>query len=110
MRAHIRNTSNNQARDNGVRPRFWLIAGLILGLLLLWDVVGPFGLWKLHRMKEERKRLYFSNLEISKKNTILEKQINRIKDDPEYQEQIVRRELGWVRDNEILYRFIGEEE
>jgi cell division protein FtsB len=87
-----------------------LIAGVIIGLILLWDVAGPFGLWKLHRMKREHERLYLSNLELAKKNTALGEQIKRLKDDPGYQKYTVRRELGWVRDNEILYKFLSEDE
>ena len=100
-KAHLKN-------DGIAGSHLWLIVGIILGLVFLWDVVGPFGLWKLHRMKKERKRIYLSSLELTKKNTALEEQIKRLKDDSEYQEYVVRRELGWVRDNEILYKFLGE--
>jgi cell division protein FtsB len=109
MRKYSRNNSVRLRNDGGAGSHLWLIAGIILGLVLLWDMVGPFGLWKLHRMKKERERLYLSSLELTKKNTALEEQIKRLKDDPEYQEYVVRRELGWVRDNEILYKFLSEE-
>jgi cell division protein FtsB len=109
MRKYSRNNSARLRNDGGAGSHLWLIAGIILGLVLLWDVVGPFGMWKLNRMKKERERLYLSSLELTKKNTALEEQIKRLKDDPEYQEYVVRRELGWVRDNEILYKFLSEE-
>ncbi|MDL1961179.1 MAG: septum formation initiator family protein, partial [Deltaproteobacteria bacterium] len=102
MRKYSRNNSVRLRKDGSAGSHLWLIAGIILGLVLLWDVAGPFGLWKLYRMKREHKQLYLSNLELTKKNTALEEQIKRLKDDPEYQEYMVRRELGWVRDNEIL--------
>jgi len=108
MRKYSRNNSAHLGNDGIAGFHLWLIVGIILGLVFLWDVVGPFGLWKLHRMKEERKRIYLSSMELAKKNTALEEQIKRLKDDPEYQEYVVRRELGWVRDNEILYKFLGE--
>lgn len=109
MRNYSRNNSVRLRKDGSAGSYLRLIAVIILGLVLLWDVVGPFGLWKLHRMKKERKHIHLSVLEFTKKNTALEEQIKRLKDDPEYQEYMVRRELGWVRDNEILYKFLGKE-
>ena len=108
MRKYSRNNSAHLKNDGIAGSHLWLIVSIILGLVCLWDVVGPFGLWKLHRMKKEHKRIYLSVLEINKKNTAFEEQIKRLKDDSEYQEYVVRRELGWVRDNEILYKFLGE--
>ncbi|MCD4755496.1 MAG: septum formation initiator family protein [Deltaproteobacteria bacterium] len=108
MRKYSRNNSAHLKNDGIAGSHLWLIVSIILGLVFLWDVVGPFGLWKLHRMKKEHKRIYLSVLEINKKNTAFEEQIKRLKDDSEYQEYVVRRELGWVRDNEILYKFLGE--
>jgi cell division protein FtsB len=109
VQKYSRNNSFRLRKDRSTRSHLWLITGIILGLVLLWDIVGPFGLWKLHRMKKERERIYMSVMEIDKRNTALEEQIKRLKGDPEYQEYIVRRELGWVRDNEILYKFLNEE-
>ncbi|MBW1719754.1 MAG: septum formation initiator family protein [Deltaproteobacteria bacterium] len=109
MRSYGRNNSVYLKNGEIFRSRLWLITGIIFGLVFLWDMVGPFGLWKLHRMKKEHKRIYLSVLEINKKNAALEDQIKRLKDDPEYQEYTIRRELGWVRDNEILYKFLDKE-
>ena len=109
MRKYNRNNSVHLRNDGIAGSHLWLIVSIILGLVFLWDVVGPFGLWKLHRMKKERERIYLSSMELAKKNTALEEQIKRFKDDPEYQEYMVRRELGWVRDNEILYKFLNKE-
>jgi cell division protein FtsB len=109
MRKYSRNNSVHLRNGEIAGSRLWLITGIIFGLVFLWDMVGPFGLWKLHRMKKEHKRVYLSVLEINTKNAALEEQIKRLKDDPEYQEYVVRRELGWVRDNEILYKFLNEE-
>ncbi|MFO8239400.1 MAG: septum formation initiator family protein [Dissulfuribacterales bacterium] len=109
MRRYSRNKSVHLRNGEFSRSRIYLIAGIIFGLVFLWDMVGPFGLWKLHRMKQEHKRIYLSVLDINKENAALEEQIKRLENDPEYQEYIVRRELGWVRDNEILYSFLNKE-
>jgi cell division protein FtsB len=109
MRGYSRNNSVHLKNGERSRYRLYLIAGIICGLVFLWDMVGPFGLWKLHRMKQEHKRISLAVLEIDRKNAALEEQIKRLEDDPEYQEYVVRRELGWVRDNEILYSFLNKE-
>ncbi len=81
---------------------------VIAGLLSAWVVASPFGLWKLHRLKTERKSLYMQNIRLSEDNTRLEKQINSLKTDSAFQEHVVRKRLGWVKDGEMLYRFLDE--
>lgn len=43
--------------------------------------------------------------EKNKENNQLEKQITRMKTDSAYQEEMARKELGWIKENEILYQF-----
>ncbi len=105
----MREYSRSDSARKDSKSSISLIIGIILVLLLLWDVAGPFGLWKLHRMKDEHRQLYLSDLELAKENAALEQKIKRLKGDRKYQEQVVRRELGWVRDNEILYKFLKRE-
>ncbi len=86
-----------------------LILAIALIVLLFWDIAGPFGLWKLYRMRCEHRQIYVSNQKLAKKNANLEEEIKRLKGDHKYQEQVVRQELGWVRDNEVLYKFLDRE-
>ena len=76
--------------------------------LAVWVIAGPYGLWKYHNMKKKRETTYLTNIEQAKINKALEERIRRMREDPAYQEQVVRRELGWVRDGELLYQFINE--
>lgn len=108
MQTGVRTRSHQVRPEKGPRSRFWLIAGIVLGSLLFWDIVGPYGLWKLHRMKTYQKQLYLANVEGVKTNAGLEEQIRRLESDRQFQERVVRRELGWVRDGEILYEFLGD--
>ena len=43
--------------------------------------------------------------ELKEKNKELIAEIRRLKGDPRYLESVARKELGLVRDNEIIYRF-----
>ena len=80
----------------------------LLCLLGLWTAAGPFGLWKYGRLKSIYKSTYYENLQAAKSNRELEEQIRRLQSDSDFQEMVVRHDLGWVRDNEILYVFMDD--
>ena len=82
--------------------------GLVLFILSLWTLGGPFGLWKYHRMREDYARTYRRLAALETENRRLEEQIRRLETDPRFQEEAVRRGLGWVRDRELVFRFLGE--
>ncbi len=75
---------------------------------MLWTVAGPFGMWKLHKLKQHRKLLYAKVIDLSKNNTRLKKQIEAFGSDRKLQEKMVREKLGWIRKDELLYKFIGQ--
>jgi cell division protein FtsB len=59
-------------------------------------------------MKTYQKQLYLANIEGAKTNAGLEERFRKLEGGLLFQEQVARRELGWVRDGEILYEFLGE--
>ena len=77
-----------------------------LFLLFLWDVAGPYGIWKLHRIREQRKTLYARVIQADKENARLKKRIEDFQKDRHLQEQVVRQKLGWIGKNEVLYKFV----
>ncbi len=50
-----------------------------------------------------------SGLELQKRNQALYRNIQRLKDDPEYIEDIARTELGMVGKDELVYQFRKKE-
>lgn len=82
----------------------------VISCLILWDVVGPFGLWAKHRIEKQWQEIYTSNMQLAMQNVALEKNIKRLRSDRQYQAGMIRRELGWVKDNEILFRFMNEKQ
>ena len=85
------------------------LKGFLFGamlLLLVWDVAGPLGAWKYHRQCRRRDQLIAANIERAKENSALAKELRRLRSDRAYQERVVRRELGWIGEGELLYRFI----
>ena len=67
---------------------------------------GAVDLYQLHLRKF---RLNRSGLELQKRNQSLYRNIQRLKHDPEYIEDIARTELGMVGKDELVYQFRKKE-
>ena len=67
---------------------------------------GAVDLYQLHLRKV---RLSRSGLELQKRNQSLYRNIQRLKHDPEYIEDIARTELGMVGKDELVYQFRKKE-
>ncbi len=82
------------------------LTSIVIIFLAIWSLVGPYGLWKLHKMKQYRKELYLQYVDASQENARLKQQLEALKRDKKFQEDIVRTRLGWVKKDEILFKFI----
>lgn len=109
MTRPIRTYSQTDQEDKKGNKLFWFIMAPALIGIFAWITASPYGLWKLYKMRMHRDALYQANVATLKKNAELEENIKRIKTDPAFQEKIVRKELGWVKPNEILYVFKKKE-
>ena len=56
-------------------------------------------------MQKEKEESVVLIEELKGKNKELTAEIRRLKGDPRYLESVARRELGLVRENEVIYRF-----
>ena len=101
-RARYRSTRNRRSNNK----LFTIFFFVCLFLLILWDVAGPYGIWKLHKLRDQRKVLYAQVVKADKENTLLRKKITDFQKDRDLQEQIVRQRLGWIKKNEVLYKFV----
>lgn len=81
---------------------------LFLFLMALWLGFGERGFIHLYRMDKERQAYAQKIRELEEENRKLLEQINRLRSDRDYIESQGRKELGLVRDGEVLYRFKGE--
>lgn len=104
-----RNASNYRSKPKDTSLRLKLLVFLV-AILFFWATIGPFGLYRLHRLNGELDRLIVQEATMSGRIKALQDQINAIKTDKHLQEELVKSELGWVRDNELLYVFHGEED
>lgn len=85
----------------------WLV---IFFSLLLCIIFGERGVIDLYRLKSESDQLTYIADDLKKENQRLYRNIERLKNDPEYIEEIAREELGMVARDEIIYQFKEEED
>ena len=90
--------------SNGQKILLSLVALVLLNVLLV-IVFGDRGLVAVDRLKGERDRLRMDNRELKEKNLALQREIERLKNDPAYIEHIARQELGMIGRDEVILRF-----
>ena len=85
--------------------KFSLLALLFLGLVAAWLGFGERGFIHLYRMDRERQTYQEKINKLERENRELLDEIHRLRSDREYVENLGRRELGLVKEDEIIYRF-----
>lgn len=84
---------------------FVLIFSFIVILLLAWLSFGKHGLIDLYNTQKEKERCLHILRNLQEKNRLLANEIRRLKEDKKYLESVARKQLGMVKENEIIYRF-----
>ena len=82
-----------------------LLILLFLGLVAAWLGFGERGFIHLYRMDLERQAYLERINKLERENRELLDEIQRLRSDREYVESIGRKELGLVKEDEVMYRF-----
>ena len=92
------------------KKRKWLSMFLIGLILLVWffALFGEKGVIKIIQLRRERDRILADVSRIQEENKMLQEEIKRLRDDPRYLESVARRDLGLIKENEILFIFEDE--
>ena len=85
--------------------KFSLLALLFLGLVVAWLGFGERGFIHLYRMDTERQAYLERINKLERDNRELLEEIQRLRSDRDYVENLGRRELGLVKEDELMYRF-----
>ena len=85
--------------------KFSLLALLFLGLVVAWLGFGERGFIDLYRMDTERQAYLERINKLERENRELLEEIQRLRSDRDYVENLGRRELGLVKEDELMYRF-----
>jgi len=83
-------------------PLLILISFLILGFLTFF---GEKGILHLLHLQKELARIKETNTRIEEENQRLREEVRRLQHEKRYIEEIARKELGMVKEGEIIYLF-----
>lgn len=79
---------------------------VIFGLALVFFIFfSNQGVFQIYHLKQERQRLELQNAKLAQENERLVRTIDRLHHDPEMIQDLIRRELNFVRKNEIIMQF-----
>ena len=79
-----------------------LIFFLILGMFTFF---GEKGIFNLLRIQKEAASIKEKNAKLEEENQKLREEVKRLQTDRRYIEEIARKELGMVKEGEIIYQF-----
>ena len=77
---------------------------LMLAALFFFIIVSEHGLADLLFLKRERSKLVEENERLSRENLSISIEIDRLKHDPEYIENVARKELGMIGEDEVILK------
>ena len=95
-----------------VKRKFFkaLLLGLFFILLVVsWLAFGDRGFIYLYRMDRERQEYLERIQRLEAANQELKDEIDRLRYDRDYIEETARKELGLVKENEVIYRFTEDD-
>lgn len=81
---------------------------IFLGLIVAWLAFGDRGFIHLYQMEKERKAYAERIRALEEENQRLLEQIERLRSDKAFIESEARKELGLLKENEVIYRFEEE--
>ena len=80
------------------------ITAFMLAALFCFTIFSEQGLVDLHLLKQERDSLQEANEKLARENLALSVEIDRLENDPDYIEDVARRELGMIRKDELILK------
>ena len=81
----------------------FITAILFISLIAL-SFFGDSGFFDLLELKKENHILAKNSSKISEENLVLSREIHRLKNDPEFIEDVARKELGVIGKDEIIFK------
>lgn len=87
---------------------FVLAASASLFLLLAMSLLAENGVIDLYRLKGQRDRLVEANAALMRENARLLRKIDRLQNDPDFIENIARRELGMIGSEDRILKLFTE--
>jgi cell division protein FtsB len=83
---------------------FITAAGVLLAALFFFIIVSEHGLMDLIFLKKEQRELVEKSERLTQENLSIGIEIDRLKHDPEYIENVARKELGMIGEDEVILK------
>lgn len=91
-----------------IRHKIVMLLGVAFIALCVCSVIyGSRGWYHLRQLEDAQAQLEATVVRLELENSRLEEHLRRLEHDDAYLEKVVRERLGWVRDNEMVYRLSG---
>ena len=87
-----------------------LLSMVLVSLAVAWLGFGEHGFVHLYRMERERQTYMEKIHQLEQENRELMDEIQRLRTDRDYIESMGRRELGLIKNDEVIYRFDKKKE
>jgi cell division protein FtsL len=87
------------------KKRFLLLILIPLLILGAFTFFGEKGILHLLRLHKEGAQIKESNIKLEEENQKLREEVKRLQRDKRYIEEIARKELGMVKEGEVIYQF-----
>ena len=94
----------------GLRQK--ILLGFVIAALfslLLFIIFGENGVVDFHMLKVKRDNLLKRNAVLSQENLSLYREIERLRNDPKYVENVARQELGLIGKDEVIFKVEKEQ-
>lgn len=85
--------------------RVFLILIIVLAVFTAFSVAGERGFYQLGKMIKRRSALSRDVQSLKEENTLLAHEIDRLRSDPVFLEELARTRLGMVRPGEVVFIF-----
>lgn len=97
-------TQHRDARPN--KKMLWILGATIVVCFLLWVIFAPErGLFHYLQLKKQITALTEENSRLEARNTELTEDINRLRSDDKYLEEVARKKHGLLRKDETVFEF-----
>jgi cell division protein FtsB len=92
-------------RLKGFNRKIVITILLLISVMIFFAFFGNKGLLQVYRLKKELKEIERGNTELQRENKRLRAEIENLRTNKKYIEELARRELGLVKKGELVYQF-----
>jgi cell division protein FtsB len=89
----------------GFNRRILIPILLLISVMIFFAFFGNKGLLQVYRLRKELKEIERANTDLQRENERLKAEIEHLRTNKKYIEELARRELGLVKKGEIVYQF-----